>query len=136
PRLLGGGPGAGARAGAGGRPGRRGLAGGAPRARGRLLVLVVRTVGGDPSPAPARRGVDDLVLVVLGLGRDLGLRGLQLGGVVHPGSVRVELLVGQLVVADGARVVVAFRLLVAHCASLVSSWWPLCGYGGLSSVVL
>src|SRR3954452_808823 len=101
-----------------------------------VLVLVVLGGRGDPPTAPPRRGRDDLVLVVLGLGRDLGLRGLQLGGVVHPGSVRVELLVGQLGVGDGARVVVAFPLLVAHCASLASWWWPSGGRGRLSRLVL
>ena len=44
---------------------------------------------------------------------------LKYTGVVDPGSLAVELLVGQLGVAS---VVLASRLLVAHCASL-ASWW-------------
>src|SRR4051812_9449850 len=77
-----------------------------------------------PSPsAPAGAGLPrghDLVLVALGLGGDLGLGGLQLGGVGHAGRLAVELLVGQPGVGGGAGVAVACRLLVAHCASLAS----------------
>jgi hypothetical protein len=62
------------------------------------------------------------VLGGLGLGGDLVLGGLQLTGVVDPGSLAVELLVGQLGIAS---VVLASRLLVAHCASLASWWRPL-----------
>ena len=89
------------------------------------LVVVLAVVRGDPA-APAavlgRPSRHDLVLVGLGLGRELVLGRLELRGVVDPRGLAVELLVGQLGVT---RVVLASRLLVAHCASLASWWWPL-----------
>src|SRR6185312_2106822 len=119
-------PGAGARAGAVGRPRRGALAGRPAGPRGGLVVVLALVVlvlvgGRDPAATTARRRRDDLVLVVLGLGGDLGLGGLELGGVVDARGLRVELFVGQHGVGD----VVAFPLLVAHCASLASWWWPL-----------
>ena len=88
----------------------------------RLVVVLVVVAGGDPTLATARRRGHDLVLVGLCLGGDLVLGRLELRGVVDPGGLTVELLVGQLGVAS---VVLASRLLVAHCASLASWWWPL-----------
>src|SRR4051812_8955457 len=104
---------------AAGRP--RGGARGAAAAGGHVVVLVVVGRRGDPATAAGRRR-DDLLLLRLGLGGELVLGGLELGGVVHPGGLAVELLVGQLVEGVGG-VVLAARLLVAHCASLASWWW-------------
>src|SRR3712207_7005957 len=53
--------------------------------------------------------------------RDIGVTGVQTCAL----PISVELLVGQLGVGGGAGVLPAARLLVAHCASLASWWWPL-----------
>src|SRR5688500_5249726 len=100
----------------------RGRAGDPPRV-GRVVLVVV---GGDASPPTSRRRCHDLVLLGRGLRGDLVLGGLELPGVVDPGGLTVELLVGQLGVGDDC-VVLAARLLVAHCASLASWWRPLAG---------
>src|SRR4051812_25728737 len=73
-----------------------------------------RTVGDLPA-APGRGG-DDLVLVGLGTGRDVGLGRLELGGVVDARGLRVELL-GVEPLAGGLAV------LLAHNASLYSIGW-------------
>ncbi|MFC7575684.1 hypothetical protein ACFQX8_27080 [Klenkia terrae] len=110
------------------RVGRRDGRAGGPGGLGLVVVLVVP--GGDGTAPATGGGGDDLVLVLDRLLGDLVLGGLELGGVVDPGGLGVDLLVGELAVGGlgdtvgglgagttGRAPVLGARLLVAHCAS-------------------